>query len=227
MIKSLTGRDILAWDVYNWSGALKYWENILKPSQSLECLELGANKGGLGLWLASKGHHVICNDIKPVNDEVIQYHQQFDYPGKMDYESFDAVNIPYENKFDIIILKSVLGGVGREGKDERIEMAIKEIHKALKPGGLFLFAENLKATKFHSFFRKNFMHWAKDWNYMRKQQLENYLKIFSESKTQTSGFLGAFGFNEGSKTFLGKIDSMLLNKLPGKYHYIIYGYAKK
>ena len=227
MAESLSEKNILAWDVYNWSGALKYWESILKSTQSLNCLELGANKGGLSLWLASKGHNVICNDIRPVNDEVIQYHKQFDYPGKIDYESFDAVNIPYENKFDIIILKSVLGGVGREGKDERIEMAIKEIHKALKPGGLFLFAENLMATKFHSFFRKNFVHWAKDWNYMKKKQFENYLKIFTESKTQTSGFLGAFGFNEGSKTFLGKIDSVLLNKLPGKHHYIIYGHAKK
>lgn len=227
MALNLTKKNILAWDVYNWSGALKYWESILKPSQPLECLELGANKGGLSLWLASKEHHVICNDIRPVNDEVVQYHKQFNYTGKITYESFDAVNIPYENKFDVIILKSVLGGVGREGKDERIEMTIKEIHKALKPGGLFLFAENLKATKFHSFFRKNFVHWAKDWNYMKKTQFEKYMEIFSELSIKTTGFLGAFGFNERSKKFLGKIDSVVFNRLPASCHYIVYGYAKK
>ena len=227
MVKSLSRKDILAWDVYNWSGALKYWESILKSSQNLECLELGANMWGLSLWLASKGYHVICNDIRPVNDDVLQYHKQFNYAGKITYESFDAVNIPYENKFDIIILKSVLGGVGRDGKDERIEMTIKEIHKALKPGGLFLFAENLKATKFHSFFRKNFMHWAKDWNYLKKEQFESYMKIFSETVIKTSGFLGAFGFNEWSKAFLGKIDTVFFNKLSGWGHYIIYGHAKK
>ncbi len=227
MAESLNEKNILAWDVYNWSGALKYWESILKPSQPLECLELGANKGGLSLWLASKGHHVICNDIRPVSDEVIQYHKQFNYSGKIDYESFDAVSIPYQNKFDIIILKSVLGGVGRDGKNERIELAIQEIYKALKPGGLFLFAENLKATKFHSFFRKNFVHWAKDWNYMEKTQFEKYMKPFSELNIKTAGFLGAFGFNETSKTILGKIDTGLFNGLPGGCHYIIYGYAKK
>lgn len=227
MTKALNEKDILGWDVYNWSAALKYWKSIINFEKPLECLELGANKGGLSLWLASKGHHVICNDIRPVSEEVINYHRQFNFSGKVDYESFDAVEIPYENKFDIIILKSVLGGVGRDGKDERIETAIKEIYKALKPGGLFLFAENLRATKFHSFFRKKFVHWAKDWNYMRKRDFENYLSIFPEVKIKTSGFLGAFGFNEGAKTFLGRIDKGGLNKLPGNWHYIVYGYAKK
>lgn len=227
MGKSLNEKDILSWDVYNWSHALKHWESVLTSSQSLDCMELGANMGGLSLWLASKGHKVICNDIKPVSEEVIQYHQQFTYSNKITYESFDAVSIPYQSKFDVIILKSVLGGVGRDGKNERIELAIEKIHSALKPGGLFLFAENLGATKFHSFFRKNFVHWAKDWNYMKKQQFQNYLKFFSETNVKTSGFLGAFGFNEGSKSFLGRIDSLLFNKLPGNNHYIIYGHAKK
>lgn len=227
MAEPLNEKNILAWDVYNWSGALKYWEGFLKSKLKLECLELGANKGGLSLWLASKGHHVICNDIRPVSDEVIQYHKQFYYTGKIDYESFDAVSIPYQNKFDLMILKSVLGGVGRDGNNKRIEMAIKEIHKALKPEGLFFFAENLKATKFHSFFRNNFMHWAKDWNYMSSMDLERHLSIFSEQKIVTSGFLGAFGFNEFTKTSLGKIDTLCFNKLPPDNHYIVYGHEKK
>lgn len=227
MTQSLTEKDILGWDVYNWSGALKYWETVLNSNKTLECMELGANKGGLSLWLASKGHNVLCNDIRPVSEEVMQYHKQFNYKGKISYESFDAVDIPYENKMDIIILKSVLGGVGRDGKSERIEDAIHKIHKALKPGGLFLFAENLKATKFHSFFRRNFVHWAKDWNYMKKTDFEKYMSVFSKTEIRTTGFLGAFGFNEGSKTFLGKVDSIGFNSLPGNMHYIIYGHAIK
>lgn len=226
-MQTLSEKDILGWDVYNWSGALKYWETLLNSDQPLECMELGANKGGLSLWLASKGHNVLCNDIRPVSEEVIKYHKEFNYKGRISYESFDAVDIPYQNKFDVIILKSVLGGVGRDGKDERIEQAIAQIHKALKPRGLFLFAENLKATKFHSFFRRNFVHWAKDWNYMKKKDFEKYLNIFSKTEIKTSGFLGAFGFNEGSKGFLGKMDSIGFNKLNGNCHYIIYGHAIK
>lgn len=227
MTKELTEKDVLGWDVYNWSGALKYWEKILNSDQPLECMELGANKGGLSLWLASKGHNVLCNDIRPVSEEVIQHHKQFNCKGKISYESFDAVEIPYQNKFDVIMLKSVLGGVGRDEKDERIEQAINQIHKALKPGGRFLFAENLKATKFHSFFRRNFMHWAKDWNYLKKTDFEEYMNIFSKTEIRTTGFLGAFGFNEGSKTFLGRIDTYTFNKLNGNCHYIIYGSAIK
>ena len=223
----MTDKEILGWDVYNWSKALHYWRTVVSSEKSLNCLELGANKGGLTLWLASLGHHVVCNDIKPFPPEIIEEHRKSGFSQNISYEIFDAVEIPHTDKFDLIILKSVLGGVGRGNKDERIAAAIKQINKALKPGGLFLFAENLKATKLHSLFRKNFVHWAKDWNYMSKEQFINYMRIFSEVHVKTSGFMGAFGFNESSKSALGKIDTAFMNKLPQNWQYIIYGHAIK
>lgn len=227
MPHELSNKEILGWDVKNWSNALLHWEKIIPKNQKLICLEIGANKGGLSLWLASKGHQVICNDIKPTSEEIKQHHESLHLSGKIQYECFDAVDIPYENHFDVIILKSVLGGVGREGSDERIEKSIREIYKALKPGGIFLFAENLKASKFHSLFRKNFVKWAKDWNYMHYSQMKNYLEKFKDVELHTAGFMGAFGFNETSRKIFGHIDSAIFNNLPKGYHYIIYGHAKK
>mgnify|MGYP002685623113 CR=1 FL=1 len=59
-------RDIFEWDTENWSKALPFWESIpaLNTSARLECLELGSNRGGLSLWLASKGYKVLCTDYE-------------------------------------------------------------------------------------------------------------------------------------------------------------------
>lgn len=227
MPKNLSTKDIIGWDVKNWSRALLFWEKFVTTDKKLTCLEIGANKGGITLWLASKGHHVICNDIHPVTEEIRKNHNSFDFPGKIEYNSFDAAQIPYENHFDVIVLKSVLGGIGRAGRNDRIEACIHEIHKALKPGGIFLFAENLQGSSLHKFFRKKFISWSHNWNYIQRAQLEKYLECFKKTEIHTSGFAGAFGFNETSRNILGNIDSVLLNKLPSSFHYIIYGYAIK
>lgn len=227
MHRQLTAKEIIGWDVKNWSEALKYWEKLVSTNNKLECLEIGANKGGISLWLASKGHHVVCNDLHPVSEETLKYHSEFSLKGKIEYQSFDAAQIPFENYFDIIILKSVMGGIGRAGRNDRIEASIQAIYKALKPGGMFLFAENLQGSRLHKFFRKKFVSWSQDWNYIQKKQLEKYLECFKETEIRTTGFAGAFGFNEVSRNLLGNLDSIFFNKLPESYHYIIYGHAKK
>jgi len=220
-------KEILHWDIHNWSPAISYWETLLQNKKELSCLELGSNQGGLSLWLASKGHQVICSDIYEPSKEVKEFHQRFSFSSRISYEVINATHIPHENKFDVVILKSVLGGVGRAGRSEDIEKAIGEIHKSLKPGGLFLFAENLKGTKLHVFFREKFVHWSKDWNYLSYKDVNPLLGKFSSHQIRTNGFLGAFGFNEGTRNFLGKADSLLFRKLPSNWHYVVYGHAVK
>jgi hypothetical protein len=52
-------RDVVEWDVANWSHAVKYWEaRAALHAQPLECMEFAAHHGGLSLWLASLGHQV-------------------------------------------------------------------------------------------------------------------------------------------------------------------------
>ena len=228
MSKPLTDSDILGWDLRNWSRALKYWKNKIPENTNLNCLEIGANKGGISLWLASMGYNVICSDVKPVSDEVKHWHKQFNLKGSISYEVIDAVNIPYADYFDVIILKSVLGGVSRRGHSEKLSETIFQIKKALKPSGVFLFAENLTGTKLHAFLRETFKKDVKDnWNYIHVEQMKEILKDFKESSYETTGFAGAFGLYEPFRNVLGSIDGILFKTLPANWHYIVYGYAKK
>jgi 2-polyprenyl-3-methyl-5-hydroxy-6-metoxy-1,4-benzoquinol methylase len=227
MTPVLRTKDILGWDVKNWSKALKYWSAFIPKDKKLKCLELGANKGGISLWLASQGHDVICSDIEVINEETRNFHKQFQSKGNIFYEKMDAVNIPYENHFDIIILKSVLGGVGRGGHTEKVHQTMTEIHKALKPGGVFLFAENLAGTRLHIMVRESFKKWVKNnWNYLRLKDVPYLFRKFKEYNYGTTGFTGAFGFYEPVRNILGTFDAML-DFLPGNWHYIIYGHSKK
>lgn len=70
------------------------------------------------------------------------------------YQDIDATQIPYENEFDIIVFKSIIGGIGRNDNKEIQQLVFNQIYKALKPGGQLLFAENLSASPLHRFFSK-------------------------------------------------------------------------
>ena len=172
--------DIVGWDIVNWSKALHYWENKTKLSESkLKCLELGSNQGGLSLWLASKGHQVICSDLENPKSSAEKLHQKFSDLA-IKYEAIDATEIPYENKFDVIVFKSILGGISREEQDEKKKIVINQIYKALKPGGILLFAENLEASSLHVFFRKRFVKWGAYWNYLKLEEVKPLLSEFSD-----------------------------------------------
>lgn len=154
-MNSTTHNDIIGWDVVNWSKALSFWERQTDlHKRPLKCLELRSHKGGLSLWQAQKGHSVICSDLESPEKSAKIIHDK--YPNlEISYASINALEIPYENEFDIIIFKSILGGVPRDNNDENKKIALQQIYKALKPEGKLLFAENLQATKTHQFMRKN------------------------------------------------------------------------
>jgi SAM-dependent methyltransferase len=51
------------------------------------------------------------------------------------YQNIDAANIPFKNCFDIIVFKSILGGIGRNDNIEIQQKVFDEIYESLKPGG--------------------------------------------------------------------------------------------
>lgn len=220
-------KDIIDWDTVNWSKAIPFWEKHSKLNESrLKCLELGSHHGGLSLWLAQKGHQVICSDLESPEKEAKILHSKYDQLS-IQYESINALNIPYENAFDLIVFKSILGGVSRGGRQDRKQACIQQIYKALKPGGKLLFAENLKASTLHQFLRKRFIKWGNDWNYLHIDEVESLFSDFKKVNYKTIGFFGAFGRNESQRKILGKIDA-LLNPFYGKrQRYIVVGIAEK
>jgi SAM-dependent methyltransferase len=219
--------DIIEWDVENWKHALFFWEKQLSDNNQLKCLELGGRRGGPSLWLASKGHEVVCSDLENPEENATKLHSKYDLSGMIRYEAISATNIPYENEFDVIIFKSIIGGISRSGQNELQQKVIDECYKALKPGGKLLFAENLEASEFHRFARKKFIKWGGEWNYLK---FKNVTQLFSNWKKidfETVGFFATFGRSEKQRFFLGKIDKVFKFVTPKKIRYIAYGVAVK
>ena len=221
-------KDALGWDVENWGRALNYWDKRLPESlEGMTCLELGANKGGLSLWLADKKATVVCSDLADTETRSKELHSRFQVDGKIFYEDINALKIPYSETFDVVVFKSILGGIARNGQSEKRHECIAEIYSALKPGGLLLFSENLVSTSAKRFLRKKFVPWGADWNYLKMNETKDLLKDFSSVESESTGLLGALGKGEKMRSSFGKLDGILAPIIPNKWNYIWYGVAKK
>lgn len=227
MIKELT-KDIIQWDIKSWSKVLLYWDSNIAWDKIQNGLELGGREGGLSLWLALKGKSTVCSDLKGVRNTAENLHLRHNVSSLIEYRDIDATNIPYENHFDIIVFKSIIGGIGRNNSYENQQKVFKEIHKALKPGGKLLFAENLIASPVHQQLRKRFVNWGSSWRYVSLKEMNEFLKDFSSCDLKTTGVLGTFGRNERQRNLLSAIDVLVLNKVcPDNWKYISYGIAEK
>jgi hypothetical protein len=134
------------------------------------------------------------------------------------------------NYFDIIIFKSIVGGIGRvdNGGFALQQKVFQEIYKALKPRGLLLFAENLSATSLHSFCRKSFKSHGKSWRYIALNEFDTLLCPFKKHLLKTIGFLATFGITERQRNVFAMFDEYLFNPvLPSNWKYVAYGIAEK
>lgn len=220
--------DIVQWDIKSWKKAIDFWDREIDFSQVESALELGGRQGGLSLWLAKKGIHTVCSDLEDTENTARPLHEKHGVESLVSYKDIDATNIPFENHFDLICFKSIIGGIGRDNDPENQQRAFDQIYKALKPGGILLFAENLSASRFHKYLRKKFVRWGQSWRYVNLTELEEMLTKFSSIEIKTTGFLANFGQSEQQRNILAHLDSGLLNNLsPKTWKYIAYGIAVK
>lgn len=217
---------MIGWDTVNWKRALSFWEqHVCIKRQQYQCLELGAGNGGLSLWLALHGNEVLCTNLKNPFHSARVVHQKYGCRSKLSYAALNACDIPYENKFDLIVFKSVLGGIGpAEGQISKTAV-LTEIYKALKPGGKLLFAENLASSSLHQFLRKRYG--TPDWKYLSIEETTSLFKSFNSLEYKTTGFFGCFGRTEKQKRLLGRIDGLLEFLIPESKRYILFGIATK
>ena len=219
-------KDILLWDMNAWSAPLAWWNENMNGVATSTCLELGGREGGLSLWLALGGHLVICSDLEDA--EAIAKPLHFKHGmHSVRYMDIDATNIPFENHFDVIVFKSIIGGIGRV--DEKWQQVVfDQIYKALKPGGRLMFAENLSASPLHKWLRRKFVRWGASWRYVSMEQLKMFSSAFSESELRATGFLSAFGRTERQRNFLNFFDRICFNHIvPDRWKYIGYGIVTK
>jgi SAM-dependent methyltransferase len=220
--------DIIQWDIATWSKALNYWERHTDWTKVSKALELGGREGGLSLWLGIKNIHTICSDLGDIAPIASPLHQKYKVSDYITYASIDATDIPYENQFDLIVFKSIIGGIGYNQNYERQKQVFKAIHRALKPEGQLLFAENLIASPLHRWLRRRFTDWGADWRYLNISELQECLQSFNEVSIKTTGFLAVFGRTEQQKKYLSYVDSSLFNYLlPDSWKYMAYGVATK
>lgn len=221
-------KEVLQWDVKSWSKALYYWEKSTNWKNVNTALELGGREGGLSLWLAKKGIKVTCSDLKNVRSTAEPLHIKHGVTELISYEDIDASNIPYENHFDVIVFKSIIGGIGSNDNLAIQKKVFKEIHKALKPGGHLLFAENLSSSPLHQFMRKRFVSWGSRWRYVSLDEMKEFLSDFSSYEIETNGFSATFGRSAGQRNLLARLDKAIFEPLtPNSWRYIAYGVAKK
>jgi SAM-dependent methyltransferase len=234
MNNNATIEDIIGWDIPNWSVALDYWTNHTTQNIAGSYgMEIGSRYGGISLWAALQGMNVLCTDLEGAADEAIEKHARYGVNDRIKYAAVDAMNIPYKSEFDVVLFKSILGGIGGFTTQENQVKAIREMYDALKPGGELWFAENLVASPIHKFFRDKFIKdkyksWGMEWRYITIPEMQEYLSIFAEVNYTTVGFLGCFGRSPAQWSLFGNIDRAFGDKLvPASWRYIAIGVARK
>jgi SAM-dependent methyltransferase len=221
--------DIVGWDVRTWATAIQFWDDTLGESdRPLICLELGAGPGGPSLWLALKGHSVLCSNREWTEAHAGPLHARYPDAKGIRYEDIDVTAIPYENHFDVIVFKSVLGGVATAGADLP-RQAIEQIMRALKPGGRLLFAENIRGTPLHRAARALAYRMRRSsWVFPSLAQIEALLGGFGHRDVRTTGVLAMFGVTEGQRRALAGADARVVNRAtPRSWRYVSYGVATK
>lgn len=213
--------DIIQWDVKNWSKCLSFWNEHATLDPSKKVLALGEREGGLSLYFALRGNEVICSDYNEMPEKTLQMHQEYSVSDRISYQKVDMKAIPFEDaSIDIIVFKSVIGALGNAADQQQ---AMSEIYRVLKPGGTFLFAENLKGSRFHQWLRKKFVSWGERWRYISENEMKQWGNQYQTLFTKSYGVLALFGRSEKQRRFLARFGAILLPLTPKNWRYILFG----
>ena len=116
------------------------------PGEGLEILDLGCGPGLYAEKLAKKGHRVTGVDF---SERSINYARESAGKNKLDinYRHQNYLELDDENRYDLVMM--IFTDFGVLMPDER-EQLLFNVHRALKPGGKFLFdvlSENFPAQE--------------------------------------------------------------------------------
>ena len=212
-------RDVIEWDTVTWGRAVDFW-------QAAHVLDIGSRGGGLSLMFAQMGCQVRCTDLENPKETAAPLHQRYGVEDRISYAAVNAVKLDAIEEYDIICFKSVLGGIGYGDNRPDQEKAVRNMYRALKPGGYLMFAENLTATPVHQLLRRKFNRWN-TWRYITIAEAIDFCSDFSEVRFRCFGFFGTLGRNERQRRVLGRIDEAIDWLLPDSAKYTISVVARK
>ena len=215
-------KDITEWDTVNWGKAIKYIEKLCLPIKECQVLEIGSRNGGMSLFFANRGGRCLCTDIKEPGNKAKDKHRKYNVSDRIEYKTLDATQIPnnYENMFEIVTFKSVLGGIGSYDNIVNEQMVVEGIKHVLKKNGYVVFIENMQSTRMHRYLRRRFKNNAIYWHYQTDANIMGLFKDFVLVKKSYFGFFGLFGPNEILRRILGYIDYLFELFLPDSYKYV-------
>jgi SAM-dependent methyltransferase len=220
--------DIIGWDIDNWSKFLLFCECFLDPDPAgKQALEVGARGGGLSLYLALKGYEVACSDLEIPGFPAWALHRRHGAAGKITYQAVNILAPPFPPaSFDLIIFKSVLHALPQAGLQAQ---ALRELYRLLRPGGLLLFAENLRASPLHRVLRRLF---RPGWLLQRRRyptagEIRSWCGEFREFHGETWGCVGTLSRKETVRQRLARLDAVIMPLVPQEWRYIIFAWARK
>src|SRR5690606_33862611 len=113
MKADLPVKDIIEWDVPNWSRLIDLWQPLIETlPKTARVLAIGERNGGLALWLALMGFNVECSDRTDDFDATKALHSKCGVAHRITYKALDIVyTATPANTYDLIIAKSVIGGL--------------------------------------------------------------------------------------------------------------------
>ncbi len=215
------------WEVRSWSRAFPLWHRTLAaiPKERCWALALGERDGGLSLMLADHGFTTVCSDLHGPTDRAKALHRTFGRDEAITYEAIDATAIPKPDaSFDVVVFKSMIGALGSK---EKQALAIREMHRVLRPGGVLLFAENLHGSPLHMWLRKRFVAWDHYWRYLDPVKDRDLFAPFAHLEDHTTGVVANLGRSEGQRDLLARFDALIRPLIPPTQRTIWYGVAVK
>ena len=215
-----TKKDIVEWDVDNWWNYIDFINRSNIDFKGKRILDIGGRYGGLSLYSALVGGaEILCTDKLPPSPKAIALHRRYGVSDKIRYEQMDVTAIPdkYNNFFDIVVFKSVIGAVEAYGSAHSGRLMAENIKRVLKPGGVLIFSENLKSTRIHQLLRKsnNF-----SWVYQDRDSIHALFSNMEIMDEKFFGFLGCFCRNEKIRPILSKMDKLISPIIPASWKYI-------
>ena len=227
--------EIIEWDILNWSKALAFWKEYLPmPGSNTRILALGERNGGLSLWLGLQGFNVICSDFGGPTKRAREIHAGNQVSSLIEYADIDIFKIPYQdNYFDLIICKSVIGGLKGKRNDpatrtlENQKRAIEEIRRVLKLKGTFLGAENTRGSYVHQLARRALKGSKIGWRHLTLAEVKWLFGSYSNLQMIPYGFFGSYYPSKLVNRVFAQFDSFLSRYFPDRWLYLTFIAARK